>query len=220
MGLTANGRMSIVIMTGLLGMLGAILTGAGEFILHFDSLARFGSEFEYFGGISDQRTNYGHFIAVLGGPLYLIGCWHIHLMLKPANEAWAKAAFYIAAYGFAVGIVWIGSRASISAIINMPPSAESLHLVELYNLRYETLLQVIRFTTLLLSVIFVRLVLTGRSHYPKWMAALNPILLILMSFLIYVIAPDLGKYLMPIALNVAFFILFLASILVANKKGL
>ena len=211
---------STIVVTGVIGLLGALLTGAGEFILHFDVLARFDVEYEFLGGISEQRSNVGHFVAVLGAPLYLIGCWHIRLMLKPASDRWSLAAFLVMAYGFAVGIVWIGSRASISALVNMPVSTDMLHLIDLYNFRYETLLQVIRIAVLVLSIIFVALVVRGRSHYPRWVAALNPILLIVTSFVVFALAPTIGKYLMPIALNVAFFILFSASIAIANKKGL
>ena len=210
-------KKSIVITTGAIGLLGAMLTGVGEFILHFDALSRF-SENQFFLGISAERTNWGHFIGVLGAPLYLLGCWHIYLMLRPANPKWSLVAFFVMAYGFLVGIVWIGSRASISALINVPTSPEIERLIALYDLRYETLLQVIRFAVVILSVIFVWLTLTGRSHYPKWMAILNPILLIVASFVIFAIAPELGKYLMPIALNVAFGVFFIASISIARKR--
>jgi len=196
---------STIVITGVIGLLGALLTGAGEFILHFDALARFDVENEFFRGISDQRSNLGHFIAVLGAPLYVIGCWHIRMMLKPASDRWSLVAFLVTAYGFIVGLVWIGSRASISALVNMPVSTDVLHLIDLYNFRYETLLQVIRIAVLALSIIFVALVARGRSHYPRWMALLNPILLIAGSFVVYALAPAIGKYLMPIALNVAFF---------------
>lgn len=210
---------STIVLTGLVGLLGAVLTGVGEFILHFDALARFGAENEFFEGISDQRTTIGHFVGVLGAPLYLVGCWHIKLMLQPANKIWSTTAFFVAAYGFAVGAVWIGSRASISALVNAPTSPEIVQLIGLYDFRYETLLQIIRVAVLALSVIYISLTLTGRSHYPKWMAALNPILLILVSFIVYAVTPSIGKYLMPIALNVAFFVLFVASIMIARKKG-
>ncbi len=210
---------SIAITTGLVGLLGAVLTGAGEFILHFDALARFGSEFEFFAGITNERTSLGHFVGVLGAPLYLVGGWHIYLMLRPASPSWSLAAFFITAYGFAVGAVWIGSRASISALINTPMTPDIEQLIGLYDFRYETLLQVIRIAVLILSVIYIWLTLSGRSHYPKWMAALNPILLIVGSFIVYAIAPAIGKYLMPIALNVAFFIFFTASIMIARKNG-
>lgn len=200
------------------GLLAALLTGAGEFILHFDALARFGSDNAFFLGISEQRTSIGHFLGVLGAPLYLVGAWHIHLMLKPANPRWSLAVFFTTAYGFAVGAVWIGSRASISALINTPVSPDIEYLITLYDFRYETLLQIIRFTTLLLSAVFIWLTLTGRSYYPRWMAWLNPIVLLLANFVIYYFAPSIGKYLMPIALNVAFFIFFSASIMIASKK--
>ena len=210
---------STIVLTGLVGLLGAVLTGVGEFILHFDALARFGAQNEFFEGISDQRTNIGHFFGVLGAPLYLVGCWHIKLMLQPASKIWSTTAFFVAAYGFAVGAVWIGSRASISALVNAPSSPEIVQLMGLYDFRYETLLQFTRVAVLALSVIYIWLTLTGRSHYPKWMAALNPIMLILVSFIVYAVTPSLGKYLMPIALNVAFFVLFVASIMIARKKG-
>ena len=157
---------------------------------------------------------------MFGAPFYFVGCWHIRLMLKPASDRWSLVAFFAMAYGFAVGIVWIGSRASISALVNMPATPDLLHLIDLYEFRYETLLQVTRIAVLTLSVIFIALVARGRSHYPRWVALLNPILLLVASFLVYALAPAIGKYLMPIALNVAFFILFATSIVIANKKGL
>lgn len=207
---------SAVVATGLLGLLAAILTGTGEFILHFDAQARFADN-QFFVGISDARSNLGHFVAVLGAPLYLLGCWHLRLMLKPANDRWSLVAFFVGAYGFALGAIWLGSRASLSALINSNADAS---LLGLYDLRYETLLQVIRVAVLAMSVIYIWLVATGRSHYPKYMVAFNPILLLLLSFVVYVVAPSVGKYVMPIALNVAFFIFFSLSTWIAHKKGL
>ena len=211
---------STIILTGLAGLFAALLTGAGEFVLHYDALARFGADNQFFVGITDQRTSIGHFLGVLGAPFYLIGAWHIHLMLKPASPRLSLAVFFTTAYGFAVGAVWIGSRASISALMNTPISPDIEHLVALYDFRYETLLQIIRITTLLLSVVFIWLTLSGRSHYPRWMAWLNPIILLVANFVIYYFAPSIGKYLMPIALNVAFFIFFSASLVIARKKEL
>jgi len=211
---------STIVVAGVVGLLGAVLTGAGEFMLHYDALARFDVEYAFLIGISEHRSNIGHFVAVLGAPLYLIGCWHIRLMLKPASDRWSLVAFFVTAYGFVVGLVWIGSRASISALVNMSPEMDLSYLTGLYDFRYETLLQVIRIAVLILSIIFVVLVARGRSHYPRWMALLNPILLIVASFAVYALVPAIGMRYLPIALNVAFFILFAASITIANKKGL
>jgi len=204
--------------TGLAGLVGAGFTGLGEFLLHFDPLTRFEVEYAFFQGISAQRSNAGHFFGVLAAPLYVIGFWHVRLMLKPASDRWSLAAFFLTSYGCIIGIVWIGSRASISALVNMPPETDVSHLIALYDFRYETLLQITRIAVLILSIIFVALVVRGRSHYPRWMAVLNPFLLIIASFVVFLLAPDIGKYLMPIALNVAFVIFFSASLLIARGR--
>ncbi len=212
--MTNNDRLFLVV-TGIIGLIAAILVGAGEFLLHFDPLARFSeTSYEFMLAASDERQTIGHFLGVLGGPLYVVGCWHIYLMLKPANQVLAFVAFVLGAYGFMIGADWISSRASIGAIVHLQQNGVAVEsLIQLYQERYESLLMVIRITTFVLSLIFIGLTLTGRSHYQKWHAIFNPILLLVGSFIVYMVSPDIGKYLMPIALNVAFGIFFLLSIL-------
>ena len=208
-----------VIMTGLIGLLAAVLVGAGEFLLHFDPQARFADgDYSFMLAASDSRQTIGHFLGTLAAPLYVVGCWHIYLMLKPANQRLAFIGFLIGAYGFIIGGDWISSRASIGAITHLQDAAPILKpLVNLYELRYENLLTVIRITTLLLSIIVIILAWGGKSYYYKAMAFFNPIVLLLLNFVIYLIAPEIGKYLMPIALNVGFGLFFILALLQANR---
>ena len=216
---TQYNNKNIIMLTGLLGLLAAILTGTGEFLLHYDPLARFSEgPYDFMLAASDERQTIGHFIGVLGAPLYVVGCWHIYLMLNPAGQKIAFIAFILGAYGFMVGADWISSRASIGALIHFQETGLNVgSLIALYEARYETLLTVVRITTLALSLIFIGLALTGRSHYQKWQAIFNPILLLITSFVIFLITPEIGKYIMPIALNVAFGIFFIMSLLQARK---
>jgi hypothetical protein len=217
--MTSINQQQCLVLTGVVGVIAAIVVGAGEFLLHFDPLARYSeTEYDFMLAASDSRQTMGHFLGVLGAPLYVVGCWHIYLMLKPANQTLAFIGFLASAYGFMIGADWIGSRASIGALVHFQESGGSIEgLVQLYQLRYESLLSVTRVTTLVISLIFIYLALTGRSHYQKWQAILNPLLLLLMCFVIYVISPAIGKYLMPIALNVGFGIFFLMSVMQAQK---
>lgn len=209
---------NVYVVTGLAGLLAAILVGIGEYLLHFDALGRFSeSSYDFMLGISDRRSTIGHFFGVIGATLYLVGCYHIYLMLRPANQQVAAIVCLLAGFGFVVGTVWIGSRASISALTQLPPSETIDHLVALYKTRYETLLQIIRLTTLVLSVVIIWLSLTGRTHYPRWIAIFNPIVLIILNFVVFLTVPAIGKHTMPIALNVAFFVFFFFSILAARK---
>ncbi len=205
-------------LTGIIGLVGAIITGTGEFLLHFDPAARF-SGYDFMADISDARLTAGHFFAVVGMPLYFVGMWHIAQMLKPAGEKLSNILFLIGSFGFLFGAMWMSSRASIGSLVHYPELIANTNLVELYQLRSETLLQVIRITTLVISGIYVYLVLTGKSRYPKWMAATSPIVLLILNFVIYLIAPSVGKFVMPIALNVGFSAFFLLSLIFGDLGG-
>jgi len=208
----------ILVLTGLAGVLGAVLVGAGEFMLHYDPLVRYGQGFDFFKGVSESQATTGHFFGVLGGPLYLVGAWHFYLMLRSANRPWSMVAFLLMSYGCMIGAVWIGSRANVAFLVNAMSGETLSSALELYELRYESLLTLVRIAVLGFSGILVWLILTGRSAYPRWMAILNPILLIIASFVIFLVAPAVGKYLMPIALNVAFFIVFSVSTLMVIRS--
>lgn len=161
-----------------------------------------------------ERATIGHFFGVLGAPLFVVGAYHIYLMLRPANETAARIAGFVMAYGCIVGAVWIGSRATAVELVAAGGIEEQF---ALYELRYESLLQVVRGAVLVLSVIFIWLCVTGRSHYPRMVAVLNPIFLIIVSFIILFTVPAAGKYMMPIALNVAYFVMFSVSLVVASN---
>lgn len=211
-----------IFIAGIVGLFAAILVGVGEFLLHFDNLGRFGEGggYEFMLGISAYRTSIGHFLAAIGAPLYLVGFWHLMKMLEPANKLASRIAFFIMSYGIIIGAVWIGSRANVSALVNHAQVSGLSELISLYELRYENLLQITRLAVVAFSIIFIWLTLTDRSHYPRWMAMFNPILLLIGSFFVWFVMPAIGIYLMPIALNIAFGILFLVSIFCSlNIKG-
>jgi len=207
-----------IILTGYIGLLAAVLVGTGEFLLHFDTMARYAEGYVFFEAVSENRATMGHFIGVLGAPLYLLGVWHISKMLQPASKLWSAIAFFVMSYGFMVGAIWIGSRASAAALVAIGQDPAAAGLLTLYDLRYETLLTAIRIAALVFSLIFISLILTGRTAYPRWMAIFNPIVLIIANFLVFLWLPAIGKYLMPIALNVSFFILFALSIYIKTSN--
>ena len=204
----------------MIGLLGAILCGTGEFLLHFDE-CRLGmgeTGFDFMINTSEARLNAGHFFAVFGVPLYFVGVWHIAEMIKPAGEKISKALFLIGSFGFLYGAMWMSSRSSIGSLVHHADLIKDTNLIELYNLRCESLLNIIRITTLVISIIYIKQVLTGQTRYPKWMAATSPIVLLVMNFIILLVAPEIGRYVAPIALNVGFTLFFLLSLTFGNTN--
>jgi hypothetical protein len=78
----------IVIITGIIGILAAILVGTGEFLLHYSPDADYADDgnYVYLLQVSEWRITTGHFLGVIGAPFYLIGFWHIYLGLKPFGK--------------------------------------------------------------------------------------------------------------------------------------
>lgn len=217
-----------VLVAGLLGILASVLVGAAEFSLHFTSSLDYGGpEYEFFLGTSSARLTFGHFLAIFSGPLYFVGYWHLFQRLKPAPEKLRLLLMCLGIYSFAVGTVWIGSRVypailiqAREAAVNEEARQQIAELLERASFYNETILIGLRIGVLSLSAIFVWLIATGKSCYPRWFAALNPIVLVLASFLVYFLVPSIGGYLMPIAMNVAHFILFSVStcLLLSEKE--
>jgi len=203
-----------ILLSGFVGLIAALLVGIGEFMLHFDPLARYGDGFAFFGAVSQDRATLGHFIGLLSAPFYIVGAYHLYLMLRPANEVAARTAGLAMAYGCVIGTVWIGSRSMAAELVANGSIPEQL---ALYTLRYESLLTVLRGAILIVSGIMIWLCLTGRTLYPRKMAILNPIFLIIVSFTLFFTVPSVGKYIMPIALNVTYFLIFAASLIIASK---
>jgi len=205
---------------GLLGLLGAALVGSAEFSLHFTPTLDYGGpEYEFFLATSAARLNYGHFVAIFSAPLYFAGYWHLFQRLKPAPEYARVLVMVLGIYSFALGSVWIGSRVypailiqALDAAANEPARAQIAELLSRASFYNETILIGLRLGVLGLSGVFIWIVAGGRSQYPRWFAVLNPIFLVGVCFLFYFLIPAIGGYLMPIAMNVAHFLLFGASL--------
>jgi hypothetical protein len=91
------------------------------------------------------------------------------------------------------------------------------NLLNHYTNHMEVLVQALRVIIASLSVVFVIAILKGGTHYKKWMAIFNPIVILLLVFSTMFWARDLAKHLAPIAMNVTHFILFTVSLYQLNK---
>lgn len=206
-----------LLLSGLIGLLAALLVGGGEFLLHYSSDGYNNRlPYHFMKSLSRRRLIVGHFLAVLAAPLYLVGYWHIYKMLAPAGGVLPTLTVLVGGYGFIIGAVWIGSRALIASIIQTPKAIPSL--IADYQLYSESLLQIIRITTVVMSLGFIYLVWQGTTFYPPWMAIFNPLFLLILAFLSYAWAPSVGKYVIPIAMNVAYAIFFMLSLIIAFHK--
>ena len=207
---------------GYLGLLASILVGLGEHFLHYSpDILGHAKDYEFFKFVPLENLTTGHFLAVIGLSFYFAGYIHIYRMLKSGNETLARLVLAIGFIAFAVGGIWIGSRASIGNIVHLKEAIDSTvytNLLEHYTSHMEVLVQILRIVIAALSVVFVIAILKGGTYYKKWMAIFNPIVILLLVFSTMFWAKDLAKHLAPIAMNVTHFILFSLSLYQLNKQ--
>lgn len=211
-------------------MLGALLAGVGECALHYSASGYAHSEsYEFFVQVAPWRLRLGHFLSIFSVPLYFVGYWHLSQRLQPA-PLWARRTIlFLGLYAFALGDVWLGSRVYLAQLVQaraLAQQAGNLDGVKLlspllqqasnYN---ETVLIGVRVSVLAVSVIYAGLVLRGQTSYPRWMAACNPIVLVLLAFALYAGVPVLGGVVMPVAMNFAHLIFFGASTWLTRRDG-
>ncbi|MEP3654684.1 MAG: DUF6796 family protein [Litorimonas sp.] len=211
-----------VTLAGLAGCLGAILVGVGEFSMQFTPNGGIEDvkDYLYFNDISAERLSFGHFIAVLSAPLYLLGYWHLSKKLEPAGPKQAKAFFLIGAYAFAVGTAWIGQRFFLGTTVHEIAAGQDLSaLLAVFSEHNEPFVNVLRLAMLIVSIIWIKLILTGKTAFPKWMAFFSPIVLLALMFALYFFKTKIGLYVFPVAMNATHFIIFALAMFTARKSA-
>jgi len=206
---------------GIAGCLGAILVGIGEFSMQFTPNGGIEDvkDYLYFNDVSAERLSFGHFIAVLSAPLYMLGYWHLSKKLEPAGPKQAKLFFLIGAYAFAVGTAWIGQRFFLATTVHEIAAGNDLKgLLTTFSEHNEPFVNVLRLAMLLVSILWIKLILTGKTAFPKWMAIFSPIVLLAIMFALYFFKTPIGIYVFPVAMNATHFIIFALAMITARKS--
>jgi len=173
----------------------------------------------YFNDISPQRLTFGHFIAVLTAPLYVLGYYFLSKQLEPAGRIQSKVFFLIGAYAFIVGTAWIGQRFFIASTVHEIAAGQHLNpLLHLFSEHNEPFVNVLRIAMLLVSIIWIKLILTGKTNFPKWLAIFSPLLLLATMFALYFFKLKIGLYVFPVAMNASHFIVFALALITTRPK--
>ena len=214
----------LLIGTGMVGALGALIVGIGEFTFQFSPRGGYeGTDYLYFLDVSRSRLTLGHFLAVLTAPLYLVGYWHIAQMLRPAGRWLAATVFGVGIYSFIIGDVWLGGRVNLALTVKAreaaPDALRTLFsdLLGDISAHNEPLINIVRVLVLIISILMIYGIITGKSRYPRWIVIFTPIVLLVQIFALYALAPGVGVYLLPAAMNVSHLIFFILSTWVAMQ---
>ncbi|PKP27091.1 MAG: hypothetical protein CVU03_00680 [Bacteroidetes bacterium HGW-Bacteroidetes-2] len=209
-------KLNTINILGILGLIASIIVGVGEYFLHYSpQILEHSEHFAFFNFVPLEHLKTGHFLSVIGLPFYFAGYLHIYKMLQSGNENLARITLGIGFMAFAVGGIWIGSRAFIGTIVHLQseisPNTYQI-ILNNYNELLEVLVKALRIIIALLSITFILAILKGGTKYKRWMAFFNPITILIVWVIIGRLFPSFGKHTLPILMNVTHFILFSISL--------
>jgi len=200
-----------------LGILGSIIVGIGEYLLHFHPLGPKG-EIEMLLSVPLARAKIGHFIALVGIPFYFAGYHGLLKLFRSSHEVYAKLLFIFGILSFTFGGIWISSRYYAAVTLQKTLNTDFYQtFFSAYNESYQVLVWALRILIILVSLFYVLSILKNKIGIPKKLAIANPILLLILVISSLAWFKPLGVHIAPIAMNVTHFIFF--SLIIMYSKS-
>jgi hypothetical protein len=194
-------------LTGLLALLGALLYAIGDVLLlasqasldNYPKLKPFGkllSDAEKMVVLPPNRMIWGALLGVFATPLVLAGIWQVYQGLHGANESLTLITGLLFATSSVIGAFVHGTFYYMGEYVQAlnKVTADSQPVIAEMIARHRKVLVISYAPVLILiltaSILFSILVASGRTAFPVWMAAINPVTMTITWFVVKRILPQ------------------------------
>jgi len=195
---TARGWQKSLLAAGLVGAAASLVIAAADIIYAYIPGSR-STQPELYFQIPRVRLFIGAWLGLVALPFVLPGYWFAARCLKPVANWIYWTVFALAAYAIIFGgathvsfLFW--GLAGQAAASSPEAHAAFTSLLSTYKIQLGLLYIVPSLGILLFSVGFAIATLTGRGLLPRWTAALNPILLMLVISALGYVIPVVGPF--------------------------
>jgi hypothetical protein len=212
--------------TGILALLGALLYAIGDVLLlaskvklddypRLKPFAKLLSDAEKMVVLPPNRLIWGALLGVFATPLVLLGFWQVYEGLSGADARWTLAVFGLFGTASVIGAFVHGTfyymGEYIHALHKVEDDSQAV-VAEMIERHRKVLL--VTYAPLLIfiiiaSIIFSTVVASGKTAFPVWMAAINPVTMTIAWMTIKRILPQLIRdWTEGAGFNIAYFIFF------------
>lgn len=218
--------------TGLLALLGAVLYALGDILLlaskanleNFPRLKPFAkllSDSEKMVVLSPNRMIWGALLGVFATPLVVAGFWQVYKGLTGANESLTLATGLLFAVASVIGAFVHGTFYYMGEYIQALNKVEDASQPVIADMitRHRTVLVLtygpVVLLVLIASILFSILVASGKTAFPVWMAAINPVTMTIAWLLVKRILPQfIREWTEGAGFNIAYLAFFACTTIV------
>lgn len=215
----------IVLTLGLVGILGVLLTIISDLILigkpiSAYSFLKLGTE--SMADISQWRITVGAFIGVIVLPFQILGLIPVYYGLKPSGRVLpiivviTNAHALIMGVAFHISYAFIGSQWKVYYETGLGITSD---IIKRFDFYWKLIIIIVLIELLFSSIIYVLAIMSGRSLYPKSMAILNPLSVLILVFpIIFILPAPIGGFLASAYVNISTMVFFSISTFVIYKR--
>jgi hypothetical protein len=216
-----------VLIMGLIGITGVLLTIISDFILigrPSSSNAFFKLGTESMADLSQWRITVGAFLGIIVIPIQIVGLATIYYGLKSAGKIKAIIIVLTTAHTLMMAVAFHTSYAFIASGWNLyyelgTKDIVAEKMINRFGYYWRIIIIIMSVELILSSAYFVFLILRGNTLYPKWMALFSPFCVLLYMYPVVLIAPKpFGGFIAPAFLNLATLVFFILSTITVYKK--
>ncbi len=207
-----------IIITGIIGILASSLMYIGDMLLYFTTTPIHNFEEEIIGvmaNISSTRLIISGLIGPASAVLYIIGFYHIYLLIKADNTKIAKFIFVLLFFGMSYGGAF-HSHFPILGLISRFDNLSISGVVEEYTILH---FYFMFFPSLLAYFLLGYLILTKKTFYPRWFVLFSPIVLFWFSGLVRKLPQPLMIIIAGGWSNMIFIIFFTISTILSYRNN-
>ncbi len=201
----------------IVGVIGAILAGVGEWMLHYLPQVPDGP-LQILKSIPLERAQKGHFLSFLASPLYFAGYYGVMRVFSSSSYWLSRAILVLGIYSFAIAGMWISSRYMAAEIFQWSSNDDLLpYFHSIYIDFYQSMTWVMIICIILISLIYVGLIWNNQKGLPKWMMFFNPAFIYIGVLSTRYWLPYVGNHITVTAMN-ATHVIFFGILLIQYKK--
>jgi hypothetical protein len=223
-----------LLLFGLVGVAGSLvsvladisLTYFPEGIGGFESIFTISIDKVYtvFENASHTRLLMSNYLATVGIPVGIFGLWHIFRLTQPAGKFISRVLFVTGLIGYTAGTVFHASLSYVATIYRAkgeaPPEVGVVltEIIYLFQDFSQPLAYVFFGAIFVVSFLFALAAGSGKTIYPRWAGAINPVTIELGIALLAGIAPlNLKTFLFGTVYNSSLLFFYLVSVIILSK---
>jgi len=217
--------------TGILAMLGALIYAIGDVLLlagkvnmdDYPNLKRFQkllSDAEGMIALSPRRLTWGALLGVFATPLVLAGYWQVYRGLSGANETLVFVTILLFGFSSVIGAFVHGTFYYIGEYVHALNKVDEHSQVVIADMieRHRKVLIItyapVMISAVIASILFSIMVGTQNTLFPVWMAAANPVILIIAWLILKRFLPAIiREWTTGAGFNIAYFVFFTCTTL-------